>query len=195
MLIKHRVRRVSTGGASESGDLSRCRFFSPPPGPPETKDPEIPKASPRYGDALPAPLLHRRRLSPGGPAGDGLTGPARGGARGPGAEAPEELRLLDLVLAVGRALDGVLVPHAGVGLLEQQLWGDKGQSGRWLPNAAPSEDLLKVRRGKVPRMGRCPLPRSRSWGGGPECATTGPSPAWGPQQAGQERRSRWLGTR
>lgn len=57
----------------------------------------------------------------------GLTGAARGGARGPGAKAPEELGLLDLVLAVSRPLDGVLVAHAGVGLLEQQLWGD----GRW----------------------------------------------------------------
>lgn len=53
----------------------------------------------------------------------GLTGAAGGGARGPGAEAPEELGLLDLVLAVGRPLDGVLVAHTGVGLLEQQLWG------------------------------------------------------------------------
>lgn len=54
-----------------------------------------------------------------------LTCPTGGRAGGPGAKAPEELGLLDLVLAVGRALDRVLVPHSGVGLLEQQL-GDTG---------------------------------------------------------------------
>lgn len=54
-----------------------------------------------------------------------LTGATCGCARGPGAEAPQELSALDLVLAVSWPLDGVLVAHTRVGFLEQQLWGDK----------------------------------------------------------------------
>lgn len=53
-----------------------------------------------------------------------LTSATCGSARGPGAEAPEELGLLDLVLTVSWPLDGVLVAHTRVGFLEQQLWGD-----------------------------------------------------------------------
>lgn len=41
--------------------------FFPPPRPPETKVPGISKASPWYGDALPAPLLHHGQPSPGVP--------------------------------------------------------------------------------------------------------------------------------
>lgn len=53
--------------------------------------------------------------------GAALTCPAGGRAGGPGAKAPQELGLLDLILTVSRALDRVLVPHPGIGLLEQQL--------------------------------------------------------------------------
>lgn len=80
--------------------------------------------------ACSAPPL--QAAEPWSPTGAGLTGAARGRAGGPGAEAPEELCLLDLILTVGRALDGVLVPHSWVGLLKQQLWGDNGWSGTWL---------------------------------------------------------------
>lgn len=84
-------------------------FLSPHPRPPETTDAGISKASRGWGA--------------------GLTGAARGGARGPGAKAPEELGLLDVVLAVCGALDRVLVPHTRVGLLEQQLRGGQRSGG------------------------------------------------------------------